>query len=194
MCARTKITGREILLQQVFWICKICLISSRYRASLFADPNFKSCCQKLSRTRRQIKKFVLFYFTKKKPFGKLLSKTIFKSSSEASSLRKIGKSKALWKLCKSRHFQNARMKKRKLIYSSSLQSLLHISQHYFQAIFYLDLGFLSISYTHAKKVMFRALLTPWISPWFQRLKHQGYTHLVVMNVVFWKEHSSCMSY
>ena len=183
MCARTKITGRKRLLQQVFWICKICLISSRCQASLSADPNFKSCCQKLSRTRRKIKKFVFFY-----------SKTIFKSSSEASSLQKIGKSKALWKLCKLGHFQNARMKKRKLIYSSSLQSLLHISQHYFQAIFYLDLGFLSISYTHAKKVMFRALLTPWILPWFPRLKHQGYTHLVVMNVVFWKEHSSCMSY
>ena len=51
------------------------------------------------------------------------------------------------------------MKKRKLLYSSSLQGLLHISQSYFQAIFYLDLGFLSISYTYAKKVMFRALLT-----------------------------------
>ena len=34
------------------------------------------------------------------------------------------------------------------------------SQSFFQAIFYLDLGFLSISYTHAKKVMFRTLMTP----------------------------------
>ena len=49
-------------------------------------------------------------------------------------------------------------KKRKLFYSSSLQGLLHISQSYFQDIFYLDLGFLCISYTRARKVMFRACL------------------------------------
>ena len=58
------------------------------------------------------------------------------------------------------NFQSARTKKRKLICSSFLQGLLHISQSYFQAIFYLDLRFLSISYTRAKKVMFRHLLTP----------------------------------
>ena len=48
-------------------------------------------------------------------------------------------------------------KKRKLFYSSSLQGLLHISQSLFQSyIFYIDLGFLCISYTRARKVMFRA--------------------------------------
>ena len=46
-------------------------------------------------------------------------------------------------------------KKRKLVYTSSLQGLLHISQTCFQAIFHLDLGFLSIFYTRAKKLMFR---------------------------------------
>ena len=65
-----------------------------------------------------------------------------------------------WKLCKLGHFQNAPTKKRKAVYSSSLQGLIHISQSYFQAIFYLDLGFFSISYTRTKNVMFRHLLTP----------------------------------
>ena len=46
-------------------------------------------------------------------------------------------------------------KKRKLVYTSSLQGLLHISQICFQAIFHLDLGFLPIFYTRAKKLMFR---------------------------------------
>ena len=49
---------------------------------------------------------------------------------------------------------------RQSTYTSSLQALIHISQRYFQAIFYLDLGFFSISYTRSKKVMFRHLLTP----------------------------------
>ena len=44
-------------------------------------------------------------------------------------------------MCKLGHFQNARTKKRKAVYTSSLQALIHISQSYFQAIFYLDLGF-----------------------------------------------------
>ena len=95
------------------------------------------------------------------------SKTIFKSSSEAPFLQKIGKLKiglnlveGRWKLCKLGHFQNAYTKKQKLIHSSSLPGLFHNSQSFFQAIFYLDLGFLSISYTRAKKVMFHALMTP----------------------------------
>ena len=58
------------------------------------------------------------------------------------------------------NIQNARRKKRKLVYTSSLQGLLHISQSCFQAIFHLDLGFLSIFYTRATKLMFRHLLTP----------------------------------
>ena len=45
------------------------------------------------------------------------------------------------------------------MYSSSSQGLLHISQSYFQAMLYLDLGFLSLFYTRVKKVIFRALLT-----------------------------------
>ena len=49
---------------------------------------------------------------------------------------------------------------RQSTYTSSLQALIHISQRYFQAMFYLDLGFFSISYTRSKKVMFRHLLTP----------------------------------
>ena len=68
-----------------------------------------------------------------------------------------------WKLCKLGHFQNARTKKRTLIYSSSLQGLLHNSQSFFQLIFYLYLDFLFISYTRTKKVMFRALMTPRIT-------------------------------
>ena len=39
------------------------------------------------------------------------------------------------------HIQNARTKKRKLIYISSLQGLLYNSQSFRQAILYLDLGF-----------------------------------------------------
>ena len=38
-------------------------------------------------------------------------------------------------------FQISRTKKRKAVYTSSLQALIHISQSYFQAMFYLDLGF-----------------------------------------------------
>ena len=49
---------------------------------------------------------------------------------------------------------------RQSTYTSSLQALIHISQSYFQAKFYLDLGFFSISYTRSKKVMFRDLFTP----------------------------------
>ena len=37
--------------------------------------------------------------------------------------------------------------------SSRWVPLLNISQSYFQAVFYLDLGFLSLFYTRAKKVM-----------------------------------------
>ena len=86
------------------------------------------------------------------------------------------------------HFQNARTKKRKLIYSLSFPvacenirfsslfaaekseekrmfsqatfpGLLQNSHSFFQALFYLNVGFLSISYTRAKKVMFRTLMT-----------------------------------
>ena len=59
-----------------------------------------------------------------------------------------------------RAFSKRLYEKRKLIHSSSLPGLFHNSQSFFQAIFYLDLGFLSISYTRAKKVMFHALMTP----------------------------------
>ena len=77
---------------------------------------------------------------------------MFKRSSEAPFLRIIGKFKIGLNLKRS-------YKKLKAVYTSSLQGLIHISQSYFQAIFYLDLGFFSISYTRAKKVMFRHLLT-----------------------------------
>ena len=43
------------------------------------------------------------------------------------------------------------------------RGLLHNSQSFFQAIFYLYLDFLFISYTRTKKVMFRALMTPRIT-------------------------------
>ena len=61
---------------------------------------------------------------------------------EAPFLQKTGKFKIGLNLekCKLRHFQNARTKKRKAVYTSSLQALIHISQSYFQAMFYLDLG------------------------------------------------------
>ena len=58
------------------------------------------------------------------------------------------------------YIQNARTKKRKLIYELFLRGFLHNSQSILQAILYLDLGFLFSSYTRAKKVMFRALRTP----------------------------------
>ena len=71
---------------------------------------------------------------------------MFKSSSEAPFLRKIRKFKIglnleITKLWKLGHFQKKKKKKRKEIYTSSLQGLVHISQSYFQAIFYFDLGF-----------------------------------------------------
>ena len=94
----------------------------------------------------QFKKFDFFFISPKDPFGKLFLKTVtmFKSSSEAPFLRKIRKFKIglnleITKLWKLGHFQNARTKKRKAVYTSSLQALIHISQSYFQAIFYLDL-------------------------------------------------------
>ena len=87
---------------------------------------------------------------------------MFKSSSEAPFLRKIGKFKIGLNLeiMQIRAFSKRSYKKRKAVYTSFLQGLIHISQSYFQAIFYLDLGFFSISYTRSKKVMFRHLLTP----------------------------------
>ena len=87
---------------------------------------------------------------------------MFKSSSEAPFLRKIGKFKIGLNLeiMQIGAFSKRSYKKRKAVYTSSLQGLIHISQSYFQAIFYLDLGFFSISYTRSKKVMFRHLLTP----------------------------------
>ena len=82
----------------------------------------------------------------KDPFGKLFSNTvtIFKSSSEAPFLRKIGKFKIDLNLeiVQIRAFsKRAYETERKAVYTSSLQALIHISQSYFQAIFYLDLGF-----------------------------------------------------
>ena len=116
---------------------------------------------------KKIRIFFLFH----QKYNIQYSKTIFKSSSEAPFLRKKGKLKISlnsglrpswgWFLT-SGHFQNTRTKNQKLIHSSSLTGLLHNSQSFFQAIFYLDLGFLSISYTRAKKIMFHALMTPWI--------------------------------
>ena len=83
--------------------------------------------------------------------------TIFKSSSEASFLRKIGQFKIGLNLeiMKMRALSKGSYDKRKAVYTSSLQTLIHISQSYFQAIFYLALGFFSISYTRGNKVMFR---------------------------------------
>ena len=76
----------------------------------------------------------LFLFHQKIPLGKLFSKIIFKSSSETLVWRKIEKfetwetwPKGGWKLCKLGHFENARTKQRKLVFTSSLQDLLHIS-------------------------------------------------------------------
>ena len=77
----------------------------------------------------QFKKFDFFFISPKDPFGKLFLKTVtmFKSSSEAPFLRKIGKFKIGLNLKRS-------YKKRKAVYNSSLQGLIHISQSYFQAI------------------------------------------------------------
>ena len=117
-----------------------------------------------------------FLFRQKTFLVNYFQKTIFKSPSEAPFLRKIGKFKiglnlveGPMKIMQLINFQSARTKKRKLICSSFLQGLLHISQSYFQAIFYLDLRFLSISFTRAKKVMFRHLLTPWILSYLRNI-------------------------
>ena len=103
----------------------------------------------------QLKKFDFFFISPKDPFGKLFLKTVtmFKRSSEAPFLRIIGKFKIGLNLKRS-------YKKLKAVCTSSLQGLIHISQSYFQAIIYLDLGFFCTSYTRSKKVMFRHLLTP----------------------------------
>ena len=71
---------------------------------------------------------------------------MFKRSSEAPFLRIIGKFKIGLNLKRS-------YKKLKAVYTSSLHGLIHISQSYFQAIIYLDLGFFCTSYTRSKKVM-----------------------------------------
>ena len=98
--------------------------------------------------------------------GKLFSKTIFKSSSESPIWRKIEKFEICVnlvegrvKIMQIRAFQNARTKQRKLVFSSSFQDLLHISQGYFQPTFYLHLRFLSILCTLEQTAMFRTLLT-----------------------------------
>ena len=114
----------------------------------------------------QFKKFEFFFLFRQKTLLVYYFQTPWQYSkvliSEAPFLGKIGKFNfgLNLELCKLGHFQTARTKKREEIYTSSLQGLVHISQSYFQAIFYLDLGFFSISYTRAKKVMFRHLLTP----------------------------------
>ena len=112
----------------------------------------------------QFKTFEFFFISPKGPFGKLFLKTVtmFKSSSEAPFLGKIGKFKIGLNLeiMQIRAFSKRSYEKRKAVYTSPLQGLIHISQSCFQAIFYLDLGFFSISYTRSKKVMFRHLLTP----------------------------------
>ena len=94
----------------------------------------------------QFKKFEFFFISPKDPFGKLFSNTvtIFKSSSEAPFLRKIGKFKIGLNLeiMQIRAFPKRSYEKTKgSLYTSSLQALTHISQSYFQAMFYLDLGF-----------------------------------------------------
>ena len=72
---------------------------------------------------------------------------IFKSSSEAPVLREIGKFKIALNLeimqieAFSKRSTDARTKKQKAVYTSSLQALVHISQRYFQAIFHLAVGF-----------------------------------------------------
>ena len=82
------------------------------------------------------KTLLVYYFQTPWQYSKVLI-------SEAPFLRKIGKFNfgLNLELCKLGHFQTARTKKREEIYTSSLQGLVHISQSYFQAIFYLDLGF-----------------------------------------------------
>ena len=50
------------------------------------------------------------------------------------------------------HDSLGKKNKLKLIFSSSLQCLLHNSQSFFQAILYLNLSFLSGYYTGAEKV------------------------------------------
>ena len=125
---------------------------------------------------------MVYYFQKQ--YLKVPAKLRFCENRKAENQPQPGHawSKARWKLWKLEHFQNVRTKKRKLIYSSSLQDLLHNSQSFFQALFYLDLGFLSGSYTPAKKVMFRALMTP-------RIHHisEGYSIKGIHIQRLWKD-------
>ena len=114
--------------------------------------------------------FAFFSLHQKNPFGKLFSKTVFKSSSEAPFLRKVGKLKISlnsvegpMEIMQIRAFSKRSYEKTKANLQFIFTGLLHNSQIFFQAIFYLYLSFLFISYTRTKKVMFRALMTPRIT-------------------------------
>ena len=114
----------------------------------------------------QFKKFEFFFISPKDPFGKLFSNTvtIFKSSSEAPFLWKIGKFKIGLNLeiMQIRAFSKRAYEKTKgslyFIFTSSDTHFSKLLSSYILSRFRI----FSISYTRAKKVMFRHLLTPWI--------------------------------
>ena len=112
----------------------------------------------------QFKKFDFFFISPKDPFGKLFSNTvtIFKSSSEAPFLRKIGKFKIDLNLeiVQIRAFSKRAYEKTKgslyFIFTSFDTHFSKLLSSYILSRFRI----FSISYTRAKKVMFRHLLTP----------------------------------
>ena len=120
----------------------------------------------------QFKKFEFFFIWPKDPFGKLFSNTVtmFKSSSEAPFLRKIGKFKIGLNLeiVQIRAFSKRSYEKTKgslyFIFTSFDTHFSKLLSSYILSRF----SIFSISYTRANKVMFRHLLTPWISSFFRR--------------------------
>ena len=132
----------------------------------------RSRCQELSRIRSHVKTFQFFYFIKKTLSVNCFQKQYSKAPAKLRPKPGRRPDENYVKRCP---------KKRKLFYSSSLQGLLHISQSYFQDIFYLDLGFLCISYTRARKVMFRACFVDTVNIliWRRRILDSYWQRLII---------------
>ena len=121
--------------------------------------------------RHAVQKIRIFFISPKDPFGKLFSNTvtIFKSSSEAPFLRKIGKFKiglnlGIMQIAFSKRSYEKTKGSLYFIFTSFDTHFSKLLASYILSRFRI----FSISYTRAKKVMFRHLLTPRISPFFRR--------------------------
>ena len=120
----------------------------------------------------QFKKSQFFFISPKDPLGKLFSKTvtIFKSSSEAPFLRKIGKSKIGLNLeimltgAFSKHSYEKTKGSLHFVFISFDTHFSKLLSSYILS----RIRIFSISYTRSKKVMFRHLLTPRILTFFRR--------------------------